>query len=180
MVTRLNIRLLNSCRRIGKAVFLLYRKFRFLDKGEKALLIEHLLNQQGNGHDNRTMVRFRRYKNLLLQTNRQKGRLHSENNPYPEGHPRSYGECPRMYVLFAQFLNIWFHGKHPPLRGLYHNDSTRRNAFHEIWTLLSRTFLREVRACGCNRVPGTPFYDYTRNNAGGHIRRREKEMFSIE
>ena len=85
-----------------------------------------------------------------------------------------------LYVLFAQFLNIWFHGKHPPLRGLYHNDSTRRNAFHEIWTLLSRTFLREVRACGCNRVPGTPFYDYTRNNAGGHIRRREKEMFSIE
>ena len=85
-----------------------------------------------------------------------------------------------LYVLFAQFLNIWFHGKQPPLRGLYHNGSTRRNAFHEIWTLLSRTFLREVRACGCNKVPRTPFYDYTRNNTGGHIRRREKEMFSIE
>ena len=49
----------------------------FWIRGKEALLIEHMLNQQGNGHDNRTMVRFRRYKNLLLQTNRQKGRLHS-------------------------------------------------------------------------------------------------------
>ena len=93
----------SSISRSKEIFFLLYRKFRFLDKGEKALLIEHMLNQQGNGHDNRTMVRFRRYKNLLLQTNRQKGRLHSENNPYPEGHPRSYGECPRMSFLRGGF-----------------------------------------------------------------------------
>ncbi|HIX15897.1 MAG TPA: hypothetical protein H9740_09295, partial [Candidatus Hungatella pullicola] len=37
----------------------------FWIRGKEALLIEHMLNQQGNGHDNRTMVRFRRYKNLL-------------------------------------------------------------------------------------------------------------------
>ena len=79
-----------------------------------------------------------------------------------------------LYVFFAQFLDIWFHDKHPPLRGLYHNSFMRRNAFHEIWTLLSRTFLREVRACGCNRVPGTPFCDYILDNTEGHSRRRGK------
>ena len=144
--------------------FLLYRKFRFWIREKEALLIEHMLNQQGNGHDNRTMVRFRRYKNLLLQTNRQKGRLHSENNPY----------------FFAQFLDIWFHGKQPPLRGLYHNSSMQRNAFHEIWTLLSRTFLREIRACGCNRVQEAPFYGYSQGNTEDHNRRRGGWMFSIE
>ena len=27
--------------------------------------------------------------------------LHLENNPYPAGHPRSYGECPRMSYLLG-------------------------------------------------------------------------------
>src|SRR5699024_12814068 len=85
-----------------------------------------------------------------------------------------------LYVFFAQFLDIWFHGKQPPLRGLYHNSSMQRNAFHEIWTLLSRTFLREIRACGCNRVQEAPFYGYSQGNTEDHNRRRGGWMFSIE
>ena len=84
-----------------------------------------------------------------------------------------------FYVFFAQFLDIWFHGKCPPLRGLYNNDPMRRNVFHEIWTSLSRIFLREERACGCNRVPGAPFCGYIQDNIEGHIRRKEKWWFSI-
>ena len=48
----------------------------------------------------------------------------------------------------------------------------QRNAFHEIWTLLSRTILREVRACGCNRVPRTPFCDYIQDNTEDHNRKK--------
>ena len=77
-----------------------------------------------------------------------------------------------FYVFFAQFLDIWFHGKHPPLRGLYHNSTMQRNAFHEIWTSLSRTFLREVRACGCNRVLKAPFCGCIQDNTEGHSRRK--------
>ena len=33
----------------------------------------------------------------------------------------------------------------------------QKNAFHEIWTLLSRKVLREKRAGGCNRVLKIPF-----------------------
>ena len=61
--------------------------------------------------------------------------------------------------FFAQHLDIWFYSKLPPLRGLYHNGAMQRNAFHEIWTLLSHIFLRGIRAYGCNRVRGTPFYN---------------------
>src|SRR5699024_5833468 len=79
-----------------------------------------------------------------------------------------------FYVFFAQFLDIWLHGKHPPLRGLYHNSTMQRNAFHEIWTWLSRTFLRGIRAYGCNRVPGTPFCDYIQDNTEDHNRKKGK------
>ena len=44
-------------------------------------------------------------------------RHHLENNPYPEVLLRSCGECPwKSFLLvdfrciFAQFLDIWFHG----------------------------------------------------------------------
>lgn len=41
---------------------------------KRFLFTEGMLDQQGNGHADMTMVEFRRYRNLL-QTNRQKGRL---------------------------------------------------------------------------------------------------------
>lgn len=43
---------------------------------KEVLLIEHMLEQRGNEHDNRTKARIRRYKNLLLPADRQTGRLH--------------------------------------------------------------------------------------------------------
>ena len=33
----------------------------------------------------------------------QKGHLRSENSPYPEGHPRSFGECSQISFLPVQF-----------------------------------------------------------------------------
>lgn len=60
---------------VSKTLFYFIGNSDFGQGGKEALLIEHMLDQQGNEHDNKTMIRFRRYKNLLLQTNRQKGRL---------------------------------------------------------------------------------------------------------
>ena len=54
--------------------------------------IEHMLDESLFGNDDKT-TRFRRYKNLLRQPRHQTSRLHLRNNPYPEGHFRSYGEC---------------------------------------------------------------------------------------
>lgn len=36
----------------------------------------------------------------------------------------------------------------------------QRNAFHEIWTLLSCIVLRGIRVYDCSRVQGTPFCVY--------------------
>src|SRR5699024_2340238 len=83
-----------------------------------------------------------------------------------------------FHVFFAQFLDIWFHVKYPPLRGLYHNSTMQRNAFHEIWTSLSRTFLRGTRASGCNRAPGTPFCGYIQDNTEGRNRSRGESRSS--
>ncbi len=56
---------------------------------------EHMLDKLLSGDNDKT-TRFRRYKNLPLQPHHQISHLHLRNNPYPEGHPRSCGECPRM------------------------------------------------------------------------------------
>ena len=37
----------------------------------------------------------------------------------------------------------------------------QKNAFHEIWTLLSRKVLREIRVCDCNKVQETPSFVFT-------------------
>lgn len=63
---------------------------------------------------------------------------------------------------------------HLPLRELYHNSAMQKNASHEIWTLFSRSFLRGIRAYGCNSVQGTPFYGYIQDNIEGHSQRIEK------
>lgn len=41
------------------------------------------------GYDDKTML-FRRYKNLQHRLRHQISRLHLRNNPYREGHPRSF------------------------------------------------------------------------------------------
>lgn len=99
---------------------------------------------------------IRRYKNLPLQ-NRHQVRHHLENNPYPEVLLRSCGECPwKSFLLvdfrciFAQFLDIWFHGVFL-LWEDYITESIKimqKTIFYELWTLFSRTFLRGRRACG--------------------------------
>lgn len=44
----------------------------------------------------------------------------------------------------------------------------QRNAFHEIWTLLSRIVLRGIGVCDCSRVQGTPFCVYNQDIPKDH------------
>ena len=50
----------------------------------------------------------------------------------------------------------------------------QKNAFHEIWTLLSRIVLRGIRAYGCNRVQETPFYVYSQDILKDRSRKKKE------
>ena len=67
---------------------------------------EHMLDKLLSGDNDKT-TRFRRYKNLPLQSHHQISHLHLRNNPYPEGHPRSCSECPRMTCLRVGYPYIF-------------------------------------------------------------------------
>lgn len=69
------------------------RKFRFFMLRKKQEFTERMSDKLLQGNGNKT-TRFRRYKNLLHQLRQQTSRLHLRNNPYPEDHLRSCGECP--------------------------------------------------------------------------------------
>ena len=84
----------NLCQVIG-AFFNFIGKTAILKLQKNQASIEHMLDKCLIGHDDK-MTRFRRYKNLQYLPHHQISHLHLRNNPYREGHPRSYGECPRM------------------------------------------------------------------------------------
>ena len=82
-----------------------------------------------DGHGKQT-TGVKRDKNLLLPNRHHPDpQIRGENNPYPEGHPRSYGECPRMsslpvdypYIFYAVSLFVGSYEK-PPLKGVYHKN----------------------------------------------------------
>lgn len=68
-------------------------KFDFKGQKKEQEFAERMLDKLLSGYDDET-TRLRRYKNLPRQPRHQISRLHLRNNPYPEGHPRSYCECP--------------------------------------------------------------------------------------
>ena len=49
----------------------------------------------------------------------------------------------------------------------------QKNAFHEIWTLLSRTFLQGRHACGCNKVQGLAWCAYSKGIPKDRIQMRK-------
>ena len=49
----------------------------------------------------------------------------------------------------------------------------QKNAFHEIWTWLSRKVLQGIRVDDCNRVPETPSDDYIQNTAKDRNQRKK-------
>ena len=107
---------------------------------KERMFIEHTLDKHAFGYDNKTFGRIRRYRNLLRQNHRQMDHLHLRNNPYPEDHPRSYGECPRMsflpriiHIFFSQFLCTWIHIYSPPLGGVYHRNKIWRSHAEDLF-----------------------------------------------
>ena len=50
----------------------------------------------------------------------------------------------------------------------------QKNAFHEIWTLLSRKVPQEIRVCDCNKVQETSSCVYSLDIPEGHNRKRKE------
>ena len=48
----------------------------------------------------------------------------------------------------------------------------QKNAFHEIWTWLSRKVLREIRVYDYSKVQETAFYACSRDIPEDHIRKK--------
>lgn len=74
---------------------------------KKHMFIEHMLDRTVFQEHKTDGQGFRRYKSLLLQNRHQMGCLHLRNNPYREGHPFAYGECPRMTCLLVDYSYIF-------------------------------------------------------------------------
>ena len=55
----------------------------------------------------------------------------------------------------------------------------QKNAFHGIWTLLSRKVLRGIRTYGCNKVQEIPFCAYNPGIPEDHNRKKREWRFSI-
>ena len=55
----------------------------------------------------------------------------------------------------------------------------QKNAFHEIWTLLSRTFLRGRHAGGHGKVQGLPFCVYNKDTQEDHIQKKKEWIDAI-
>ena len=56
----------------------------------------------------------------------------------------------------------------------------QKNAFHEIWTWLSRKVLREIRVYDYSKVQETAFYVFSRDNPEDHNRKKREWLFSID
>ena len=50
----------------------------------------------------------------------------------------------------------------------------QKNAFHEIWTLLFRTFLRGRHVGDYSKVQGLPFYVCNKGIQEGHIQKKKE------
>ena len=56
----------------------------------------------------------------------------------------------------------------------------QKNAFYEIWTLLSRKVLQEERADDCNKDQEKPFYVYSLGRSEDHNRKKKEWLLSID
>lgn len=111
-----------------KKSFLLYRKLRYSEIQKEQEFTKRMSDKLLPEYDNKT-TRFRRYKNLPRQPRHQINRPRLRNNPCPEVHPRSCGECPRMSSLLVDYQYIFCvvslcpaSYEQPPLKGVYHRN----------------------------------------------------------
>ncbi len=120
------IRLRGIC--YSRCLFLLYRKLRYSEIQKEQEFTKRMSDKLLPEYDNKT-TRFRRYKNLPRQPRHQINRPRLRNNPCPEVHPRSCGECPRMSSLLVDYQYIFCvvslcpaSYEQPPLKGVYHRN----------------------------------------------------------
>lgn len=98
-------RLYNEIDTIQRLERLEIRLFRII--GNCSFWSSQKIKMPAKGRHNLKTKRFRKDKILLRRIRHRQSRLHLGNNPYQEGHRRSYRECPLMTFLQVDFSYIW-------------------------------------------------------------------------